>query len=404
MLYEQTRSATGFGMLATERPVVVTPALISHYDKRYEKIQALFSRFLIVLRDALDKKTSPQVLTLLLGDAPQHISIQFHKTIVDIGAATPVFFRTDDPVVGLHCEIQCPGSTWGEYALLEDFYRQRGLYGDSSICSRFASALTSHVPRGDAKIHHLLDNSSMPGTMLYFIQGTRPWLPYFGFDRGLRAKDCNFVRSHSVYGLVAENHFRGRLEAARRGEVVFDLPPNLLFDAKAALALPFWSETSRYFSDEDRSLLCPTVPVLPDGIEMEGTELLSTDAFAELPQNQRGFYLKYAGSDVSCNWGSRAVYRLSNDSREVCRRRLRSAADDFASGRPWVIQKEASEREEVTYVTREGDRRSEQKHTGFRAFLGPGGLLGLMIMYRDHYKVHGQENTVACIADHFGTP
>lgn len=397
MLRDRTRSDVGFGMLAAERPVAVPRTVTLQYEGRYERIKALFGRWLIVLQDALDGKTAPQVLSLLLGDSLPHMSSGFHRRLLTRYASTPVFFRADDPVPGQACEIQCPGSLWGVYALLEDFYRELGLYGDCSICDRFVSDLDLVLNGRDPVVHHLLDNASIPGTMLYFLQGTRPRVRYAGYDRGVKAKDCNFVRSHSVYGLVAENHFEERLSAAVQGKLTFDLPPNLLFDSKAPLALPFWSHTKHYFSDQDRSLICRTVPVLPEGIEIEEAGLLSIEEFSALPRSKRQYYLKYAGADVAINWGSRAVYRLSNEGHDACLDRLQRAANDFARGRPWVIQTEATTKDDVTYVTREGDQRTDRKHVGWRAFHGPSGLLGLMMMYRDHYKVHGQDDTVAAI-------
>lgn len=380
----------------------VSRELLSQYAKRHPIINRFFNQALNVLSDALYKKTSPTVLKLLLGDAPTHISVDFHKAILKQYPKVPLYFRTDDPAPGRSCEFQCPGSLWGEYAILEDVYSARGCYRQDSIASRFADSLLDLLGEENPMVHHLFDNSSLPGGVLYFIQRTRPKLRYFGFDKGVKAIDCRLVRSHSVYGLVAENYFKDRLKKAAKGEIYFDLPPNLLFDAKGLLALPFWSETAEYFSDDIRKEICRTIPVLPNGIENDDGKKMSLAQFSALPKNKRRFYLKYAGSDVSINWGSKAVFRLCNDSEKACHERLKLAAKDFARGRPWIIQEESIVKEDVTYILHDSHSRtnSERKHMNLRGFYGPCGLLGLMILHREHFKVHGQPDAVATIAEH----
>lgn len=388
-------------MHVTEKPASVSRELIAQYANRHIAIDNFFSQALSVLKDALEQKTSSTVLNLLLGDAPAHISVDFHKSIMNKYPKKPLYYRTDDPAPGRTCEFQCPGSLWGEYAVLEDAYSAGGCYESDSIADRFADSLAILTKEDRPMVHHLFDNSSRPGGVLYFIQRTRPKLRYFGFDSGVEAMNCRLVRSHSVYGLVAENYFKDRLEKAAKGEIFFDLPPNLLFDSKGSLALPFWSETAQYFSQETRNLICRSVPVLPDGIEIDDGKKLSIDEFSRLPRNKRRFYLKYAGSDVSINWGSRAVFRLCNDSEKSCQERLQNAANDFTKGRPWIIQEESYLKEKVAYKPRDSRVDVNEKHVNMRGFYGPLGLLGLMILYREHFKVHGQPDTVATVAEHF---
>ena len=385
-------------MQVTERPLSVARELVSRYAARHRIITGFFDQALNVLSDALCEKTSPTVLKLLLGDAPAHISVDFHRTILKQYRKVPLYFRTDDPAPSRSCEFQCPGSLWGEYAMLEDVYSGRGCYRQDSIATRFADSLLNLLDEENSMVHHLFDNASSPGGVLYFIQRTRPRLRYFGFDKGVKALDCRLVRSHSVYGLVAENYFKERLEKAAKEEIYFDLPPNLLFDAKGLLALPFWSETSGYFSDAIRREICRTIPVLPDGIENEDDKEMSIAQFSALPKRERRFYLKYAGSDVSINWGSKAVFRLCNDSEKACHERLKLAVKDFAKGRPWILQEEASVKEDVTFLLHDCSTKIERKHINLKGFYGPYGLLGLMILYRGHFKVHGQPDTVATVA------
>lgn len=390
----------GFDMYVTERPLCVSRDLLSQYANRHQIINRFFNQTLKVLGDALEEKISPAVLKLLLGDAPAHISVDFHKSILRKYPKAPLYYRTDDPAPGRSCELQCPGSLWGEYAVLEDAYSARKCYHPDSIADRFADSLIDLLGEDKPMVHYLFDNSSRPGGVLYFIQRTRPRLRYFGFDNEVKAMNCRLIRSHSVYGLVAENYFKDRLEKATKGEIYFDLPPNLLFDAKGSLALPFWSETANYFSEEIRKTICRTIPVLPDGIETDDGKKISFDQFSRLPRNKRRFYLKYAGSDVSINWGSKAVFRLCNYSEKACQEQLQNAAKDFTIGRPWIIQEEAFVKEKVSYKLRDSRSDTEEKHMNLRGFYGPSGLLGLMILYREHFKVHGQPDTVVTVADH----
>jgi hypothetical protein len=399
LFYSKTLIDNGFDMHVTEKPILLSSELMAHYAHRYIAINNFFTQALNVLKDALREKTSSTVLDLLLGDAPAHISVDFHRSIMNSYPNKPLFYRTDDPAPGRSCEFQCPGSLWGEYAVLEDAYSVRGCYESNSIADRFADSLARMIKEDRPTVHHLFDNSSRPGGVLYFIQRTRPRLRYFGFDNEVKATDVRLVRSHSVYGLVAENYFKERLKKAAKGELLFDLPPNLLFDAKGSLALPFWSETAHYFSQESRNLICRTVPVLPDGIETEDGKKLSIEEFSRLPRKKRRFYLKYAGSDVSINWGSKAVYRLSNESEKSCQERLRNAANDFTQRRPWIIQEEVSVRERIACRLRDSQVDNGEKHMNLRGFYGPSGLIGLMILYREHFKVHGQPDTVATIAE-----
>lgn len=396
MMTDQCCSPISFGMLIADAPIALSEEIGEVYQGRYSRIRKLFRVGNLVLQEALSGELSPIVLRFLLGDSLPHVSEEHHRYVLGLEEAVPVFFRTDDPAPGIACEIQCPGSTWGEFAALEEYYIQEGSFTGSTIDKRFADDAKS-VLSTDPAVHHMLDNSSMPGTMRYFIHRANRWIPHYGFTSGIRPADCNLIRSHSVYGLVAENHFQENLQAFAEGKLLFDLPPNLLFDSKVLLALPFWSHTRHYFTDREREILCFTSPVTPDGIELEDGRRLAVEEFSRLTRSHRNYYLKYAGADVSINWGSKAVFRLSNFGQDECRERLRGAVQDFTAGRPWIIQQEVMQKGDVTYLTREGRARSINQHVCYRGFHGPSGLLGLMALHREHYKVHGQEDAIASI-------
>jgi hypothetical protein len=398
LLRERTLSGVPFEMRVTELPLKMHESQLRLYRDRHSVLKQYFEGVLDVLRRGLNGELSPAVSRLLLGDAPAHIGIEFHKGVVEALPAAPTYYRLDQPSPDKLAEIQCPGSFWGEYALLEDAYRVLGKYPDRSIADDFSMSLAKHLG-SLPMIHHLADNTSRPTGTQYFIHRTRSGVKYYGWDAGIRARDCNFVRSHSVYGLVAENHFKERLQAAFKGVLKFDLPPNLVFDEKAALALPFWSETRRFFPDAVRNIIHYTAPLNTDGVQLANGDRISIQEFASRKKGDRAYYLKYAGSDVAINWGAKAVFRLGNDSRPTCEKRLRQALCDVEKGRPWVIQEEGAEEREITYLTRADGQNTDKSHVGYRAFYGPTGLLGIMVLFRKHFKVHGQAESVATIVE-----
>ncbi len=239
----------------------------------------------------------------------------------------------------------------------------------------------------------MLDNSSIPAGMRYFIEKTRPSIRYWGIDRGITPKQCNFIRSHSFFGLCADNEFSSRLVRTGKG-ITFDLPPHVLFDQKASLVLPFWSLTRELFSDEIRNLLIFSTPLLPNGIELPGNNRISIEEFSQLPRSQRSYYLKYAGSNVALNWGSKAVYRLSNLSHESCLKLLNRCISNYSYGQTWLLQEEEIHDDKIDFLTRNCEKHVETLRAKFSSFYGPFGCLGILAMHRNHYKVHGQNDTV----------
>jgi hypothetical protein len=244
---------------------------------------------------------------------------------------------------------------------------------------------------------HLLDNSSNPASMRYLMATTQPPLRYWGYEKSVRNGDCHFVRSHSFFGLVAENLFKRRVREAANGRVKFDLPPILVFDQKIPLCLPFLQETRALFTDAMRSMLAYSHPVMEDGFRDVSGEWVDVESFIRRPASQRRYFLKYAGCDVSLNWGSRGIYRLS-DSKESLDH-LRVASKDAQRGRFWLIQPEISHKELVTYFDKEnGSEIKAEWNAKYSCFYGPTRLIGIRTMHRNHPKVHGQEGTVVGIA------
>ncbi len=137
-----------------------------------------------------------------------------------------------------------------------------------------------------------------------------------------------------------------------------------------------------------------TTPLLPGGIEMPDGACHSIEDFARWPQSRRAYYAKYAGADWTRNWGSKAVYRLSNLGSGACLDFLRQCLSGYERGEIWLLQREEYQEDQIEYLTRAGAVNSGSLRAKFSGFYGPGGCLGVMALHRHHFKVHGQEDTV----------
>jgi hypothetical protein len=264
-----------------------------------------------------------------------------------------MFYRTDEAAPGRIVEIQCPGSLWGDWQLAWNFFQQQGIrqqLPSVSVAERFVADVLSSVGTHPPYVHHLLDNASGPPGMRYFIACTRGPIKYFGLDEGVLQRDCTLIRTHSFFGLMAEDFAIPRLKQRAVGRILYDLPPVVLFDQKISLALPFLDETKGFYDDHARSVIVHNYPVSKDGFRVETGEWTSLEDFARRPRSGRNYFLKYAGCDVSINWGSRAVYNMANIGREECARRLSSAAEDYESGRVWVLQRGETLHEDISYI------------------------------------------------------
>ncbi len=385
--------STGFEEILSTHPYLVLHDIMDQYAERLAVIREFQRTTISIFREELSLKKKGEVLHWLMNETPHSLGIRYHKSLGDAHFTSPVFFRTDEVVMGRIAEIQCPGSLWGELQLTFNLAKAEGyLKDESSPAEKFVKQLSDYLGEPPV-IHHLLDNSSAPAGMRYFIECTRPALKYWGIDKGIRPKNCNFIRSHSFFGLCAENDFRLRLPVA--GEKIhYDLPPHILFDQKATLVLPFWSLTRDYFSDAIRNILLYSTPLLPSGIELPDLTKVSVEEFSRLPRSKRDYYLKYAGSDVSINWGAKAVFRLTKLGSEPCRKLLENCLSQFSKGKIWLLQKEDKQDDEIEYSDRDGRIFKKRTRAKFSAFYGPKAFIGALAMHRQSNKVHGQEDTV----------
>ncbi len=384
---------TGFTELLATEPYRVSPLVRQLYDSRLLLVRTFLKIALDIFRAALNNQMPPAVLHWLINETPDCVGISYHQKLEDRHFTLPVFFRTDEVKPGRIVEIQCPGSAWGELQLAYEYAAKMGYLDNvEPPAQQFVDQLTNYL-KTTAVVHHLLDNSSAPSGMRYFIERTRPGVKYWTIDRGLRGEDCNFIRSHAFFSICSDKDFLPRLSRVGRG-VTYDLPPHVLFDNKALLVLPTWSLTREFFPDEIRDLFPFTTPLLPAGIELPDGDRLTIEEFSRLPKSRRSYFLKYTGSSLALNWGSRAVYRLSNLGSGACLAFLQDCLRQFDSGQIWLLQEEEFQEDEIEFMARDGTIRSQSFRAKFSGYYGPDGCLGVLGWHRRHFKVHGQEETV----------
>jgi hypothetical protein len=393
LINSSPKYATGFTELLATKPYLVSPAVWRLYDSRLPLIRSFQQTALNIFRAALHDEIQPAVLHWLINETPESLGTSYHRQLEERHFTLPVFFRTDEVTPGRIIEILCPGSAWGELELTYEYAARLGYcVGDISPADRFATQLADFL-KAPPVVQHLLDNSSAPPGMRYFIEKTRPRVRYLNIDRGVRAGDCNFIRSHAFFSICSDKDYHMQMAKVGQG-VTYDLPPHILFDNKALLVLPFWSITRESFSDDIRDLFPFTTPLLPAGIEFPDGMLLTIEEFSRLPQSRRSYYLKYAGASLALNWGSKAVYRLSNLGSGACLDFLRQCLSGYESGQTWLLQKEEIQEDEIEYLSRNGTIHTQRLHAKFSGYYGPDGCLGVLAWHRPHFKVHGQAETV----------
>ena len=387
------RYETGFTELLAAKPYRMSPTALRLYDSRLLLIRSFQKTAIDLFKAALREDVHPAILHWLINETPDSLGVGYHRRLEDRHFSLPVFFRTDEVQPGRLIEINSPAALWGELQLAFELAARLGCCADeASPADQYAAQLTDFLGCTPV-VHHFLDKSSNPGGWRYFIERTRPRLRYLGIDRGVRAADCNFIRYQAFVDLEQDENFPMRFSKVGQG-VTFDSPPYMLFDQKAALVLPFWSMTRTFFPDDIRALFPFTTPLLPTGIEPPDGRCITVEEFSHWPRSQRSYYLKYAGSDWILNYGSRAVYRLSNMSSAACLDFLRRCLNQYEGGHIWLLQQEQTQDDEISYLTRDGRLESGCLRAKFAGFYGPAGCLGVLAMHSRHNKVHGQPDTV----------
>jgi hypothetical protein len=398
-----TGGNTGYETLIGTSALTVSDAAVQAWRDRYAVIKAYQKAVIRVFRESLSGQRDPRIAQMVLSDLPESQGAAWHAKLTDQHLQTPAFFRTDEPSPGRCSEIQCPGAGWDLAELLWNVAQAFPAEYPSprhfaqSPATGFADALRSHLDAAPV-VHHLVDNASRPHGMRYWIQQTRAaGVQYFGYDRHVEYGQCNFVRSHDYVSLLNHNFYAERMDLCAEGRLAFDLPPCALFDGKVIMAWPFWSVTRDAFTDAMRALLPYTSLIDHDGIVTADGEALSFADYLELPPSRKNAFIKYAGTDVGINWGSRAVYRADTLSRGQRADLLDRIQNDHRVGRYWVLQEALQQKDTIAYWTRTGDIEQMEANAKWSAFYGPTGLMGLLAFHQAAHKVHGGTATVCTV-------
>jgi hypothetical protein len=392
---EATRSPASFtGLIATE-PRIVSPHVQASLQTKHALLRSWQKTSLDLFAASIHGDLPRSIASSFLDHLPDHFGWAHHVKIQFGFIRPPPFFRTDQAADGTILEVQCPGSGWGSHEILQEYYADAGFEDATNtpaLSVRFTAALQAYLGCRPV-IQHLLDNASDPAGERFFIHRARRGAAYFGFDK-VRPQECNFVRAHDFFGLLTENFATERLRSLADGKSVYDLPPIALFDQKLLMALPYWDETRQHFDDAVRALFPYTTVVAPNGFRLESGDWVTLEQFSALPRSRRQYFLKYAGADVARNWGSRAVFRLSNHSRDKCLMRLRAVTERYRAGERWILQSACPSSEEISYLTRDGEIETMSAHSKHSVYCGPEGVLGKRTYFERHYKVHMSVETV----------
>ncbi|HEY5832993.1 hypothetical protein [Streptomyces sp.] len=327
----------------TPRPFQPSPERAALSRDRRRSVPDFFRGCLRVYRAVLDGEVPPAVGKAIYGGCPPHLDLGFHRRMGTAALTVPQSFRTDESMSGKLFEIQVPGSGWGEYLLLSDFYaafRGRGPLGTdgAGTVAAYVDALRRTFRTTDPCLLHLLDTSTAQTGMRYFIQRARGLgVRYFGWDSGIGPADIQHVKSHSWQALFAAQHHDQLLARAAREPALYDTSTNWMFFTKVVTALPFWRLTADFFTDQDRSLFPYTAIVEPDGVQTADGEFVSRKEFTEQVLGGRRYFLKYAGGDLyrgSTGYGVHVLDAAADGTRAV----LDAAWEEVAAGTTWIVQ------------------------------------------------------------------
>lgn len=389
---EVTRSLVGFTGLITPVPESLSVSQWEALAARYDLIKEWQATTLELFTSSLTGQMTPAIAEMFLQEIPPYLA-SYHRDIVSTAPVnTPVFFRTDEAMLGKIVEVQSPGSLWGIYEQLQDYYRAHGFRLGVDLSEKWATALAATIGKPPI-VHHFFN--LFWASESYFAQKARRFVRYYGYDKGVRPLDCNFVRAHHYLMLVDEALFTRRRAAWSAGCVHYDVPPIAIYQQKVQMCLPFWPITRQCYSDAVRELFPYTCLVTSEGMVLEDGEEVSLAQFCALPRRRREYYLKYAGPDMSRNWGAMAVYNLSKLSQRACLDLLERVV---AEPGHWIIQRACTQKCEIDYVQRDLTVGRLKVHPKYSCFYGPSGLLGVLNMYETFYKVHGSTETIMTVA------
>jgi hypothetical protein len=391
---EVTRSPAGFTALITPSPAEYPEALHRSLVDRYRAIKEWQTITLTLIDQSLRGELDYAIAGLFLRELPEYLCTYHKNVFAEVQVNTPVFFRTDEPILGIIAEVQAPGSRWGVYEQLQDYYIAVGSSTISVPLSEIWVTTLRHYIGADPIIHHLLDNLAHPAGERYFVQRARRYARYYGYDKGIRALDCNFVRGHNYLSLRDETFFSARRAAWTAGDLYYDLPPVAFFEQKIQMCLPFWKATRRFYPDRVRELFPFTCFLTADGVTLEDGELIGTSDFCKLPPARRQYYLKYGGPDISRNWGGRSVYNLASLPADACAALLDKIS---AAQENWIVQRACSQTCEIEYIRRDLSVATCKVHPKYSCFYGPESLMGVLAMHEQISTMNGDDDIITSL-------
>jgi isopropylmalate/homocitrate/citramalate synthase len=335
----------------------------------------------------------------LAGEWPMSLRAPVWPSVVSVDALSgieverlvPVFVRTDESLDGEIYELQCPGGWWGIAQALDETLRPGRT---PTLAENVADELLALMAE-EVRVLHLFDTAGLPHDSIFFakrVRATGAPIRYRGIDPGVFPADCNFVRAHSYAGVVSEDLFRCRLADLRDGTLRFDHPPLPIFDQKLPLALPFDPSTAHWFADEHRALFPYTAVVREGAVLLDSGEEVHLRDLVRRGPEQRSYYLKYAGTDATRNYGARAVYRLSDAPENVLRSLPGLVSGDI--GEPWILQADRRTVVAVERIKRNGAVETQPMTARLSKFHGPARTLGALFLAESSPTVKGGTSTV----------
>src|SRR5262245_58849190 len=105
---ELTRSPAGFTALITPSAAEYPEALHRSLVDRYRVIKEWQAITLTLIEQSLRGELDSAIAGLFLHELPEYLR-NYHKDILaEVQINTPVFFRTDEPILGTIAEVQAP--------------------------------------------------------------------------------------------------------------------------------------------------------------------------------------------------------------------------------------------------------------------------------------------------------
>lgn len=312
----------------------------------------------------------------------------------------PLFGRADQPNLEKTIEMQIPGSGWGYMLGASNVFAsicKDGQPWGEGLDVAFVRAMRELSGKENPRVIHVLHNEGHLREAESFAQACS--------QRGIQMEvslrevpeldGVDVIRRPPLRDLLSFPGGGMTVELYLGGKIEMEPPPNLLYDEKAAMVLPFHPQTSRFYSDGVRELFPETHLVTRlNPPQFEG-ELIFWDEIPELSKSQRRFILKYAGSNPRTRGNARAVFNLQDSSRAKTEELIRCALDDWNLGEPWLIQRRIKEKFPVTLLAHEGNLCDVRWYARFNPmyYLGDNPhVTGGCATFRNFWKVSAGED------------